>query len=59
MVCIHVMGLDQIVAVASSRGNRTSRALRPVIAMSVLSAIQTLGQACLGIRRIIAPASRG
>jgi fumarate hydratase, class II len=59
MVCINVMGLDQIVGVAGSRGNRPPRALRPIIAMSGLNAIRTLGQACLGIRRIIAPASRG
>jgi fumarate hydratase class II len=58
MVCIHVIGLDQIVAAAGGRGNHTQRALRPIIAMSVLNAIRTIGQACLGIRRIIAPASR-
>jgi fumarate hydratase class II len=58
MVCIHVMGLDQIVAAASSRGNLTSRALRPVIAMSVLSAIQTVGPACLSMRQIIPSPSR-
>jgi fumarate hydratase class II len=58
MVCIHVMGLDQIVAAASSRGNHTPRALRPVIAMSVLSAIQTVGLACLSVRRIIPSLSK-
>jgi fumarate hydratase, class II len=58
MVCIHVMGLDQIVAAAGGRGNQTPRAVRPLIAMSVLNAIRTIGQACLGIRRIIAPATR-
>jgi fumarate hydratase, class II len=58
MVCINVMGLDQIVAAASSRGNRTPRALRPIIVMSVLNAIRTLGQACASMRKIIAPASR-
>jgi hypothetical protein len=59
MVCIHVIGLDQIVAAAGGRGNQTQRALRPIIAMSVLNAIRTIGQACMGIRRIIAPAHRG
>jgi fumarate hydratase, class II len=58
MVCINVIGLDQIAAAAGGRGNRSPRALRPIIAMSVLNAIRTIGQACLGIRRIIAPASR-
>jgi fumarate hydratase, class II len=58
MVCINVMGLDQIVAAAGSRGNRTPRALRPIIAMSVLNAIRSVGQACLAIQRIIAPISR-
>ena len=58
MICINVMGLDQIVSAAASRGNRTPRALRPIIVMSVLNAIRTVGQACLGVRRIIAPASR-
>ncbi|HEX3989544.1 MAG TPA: lyase family protein [Acetobacteraceae bacterium] len=56
MVCINVMGLDQIVASACGRGNRSPRALRPIVAMSVLNAIRTIGQACLGVRRIIAPA---
>ena len=56
MVCIHVIGLDQSVAAAGGRGNHTQRALRPIIAMSVLNAIGTIGQSCLGIRRIIAPA---
>jgi fumarate hydratase class II len=54
MVCIHVIGLDQIVATAGGR----QRAMRPIIAMSVLNAIRTMGQACLGIRRSIAPANR-
>ncbi len=58
MVCIHVMGLDQIVAAASGRGNHPPRALRPIIAMSVLNSIRTIGHACLGVRRIIVPASR-
>jgi hypothetical protein len=58
MVCLNVMGLDQIAAAASSRGNRTPRAMRPIIAMSVLNAIQTIGRACLGIKRIIAPVNR-
>jgi fumarate hydratase class II len=58
MVCIHAIGLDQIVAAASGRGNCAPHALRPIIAMSILNAIQTIGQACLGIRRIIAPSSR-
>jgi fumarate hydratase class II len=58
MVCIHVMGLDQIVGAAGGRGNHSPRAMRPIIAMSVLNAIRTIGQACLGIRRIIAPATR-
>ncbi len=56
MVCINVMGLDHIVAAAGSRGNRTPHAARPIIAVSVLNAIRTIGQACLGVRRIIAPA---
>jgi fumarate hydratase class II len=56
MVCINVMGLDQIVASACGRGNRSPRALRPIVVMSVLNAIRTIGQACLGVRRIIAPA---
>ncbi len=60
MVCIHVGGLDQIVAAASGRGNHPPRALRPIIAMSVLNSIRiSIGQyACLGVRRIIVPASR-
>jgi fumarate hydratase class II len=56
MVCINVMGLDQMVASACGRGNRSPRALRPIVAMSVLNAVRTIGQACLGVRRIIAPA---
>jgi fumarate hydratase class II len=58
MVCIHVMGLDQIVTAAGSRGNHPPRALRPVIAMSVLSAIRTVGPACSSIGRIIPSLSR-
>ena len=58
MVCINVMGLDLTVAIAGSRGNRGPRALRPIIVLSVLNAIRTVGQACVAIRRIIAPARR-
>ncbi len=59
MVCIHVMGLDQIVTAACCRGNRAPRALRPVVAMSILSAIHSVGLACRSVRRIIPPPGRG
>jgi len=58
MVCTHVMGLDLTVALAGSRGNRGPRVLRPIIVMSVLDAIRTIGQACQGMRRIIVPGGR-
>jgi fumarate hydratase class II len=58
MVCINVMGLDQIVATACGRGNRTPRALRPIVAGSVLNAIRTLGQACEPARRVFASTRR-
>jgi fumarate hydratase, class II len=58
MVCTHVIGLDQVVAGAGTRGNRAPRALRPLIVLSVLEAIRTLGQACVSVRGIIAPAGR-
>jgi fumarate hydratase, class II len=55
MVCTHVIGLDQVVAGAGGRGNR---ALRPLVVVSVLNAIRTLGQACVSVCGIIAPAGR-
>jgi fumarate hydratase class II len=58
MACINVMGLDQIVATACGRGNRTPRALRPIVAGSVLNAIMTLGQACEPARRVLASTRR-
>ena len=58
MVCTHVIGLDQVVAGAGSRGNRAPRALCPLVVVSVLNAIRTLGQACVSVRGIIAPAGR-
>jgi fumarate hydratase class II len=55
MVCIHVVGLDQVVANAGGRGNR---APRPLVVASVLNAIRTLGQACVPVRGIVAAAGR-
>jgi fumarate hydratase class II len=58
MVCINVLGLDLTVAIAGGRGNRGPHVLRPVIVMSVLNAIRTVGQACRAVPRIIAPPGR-
>ena len=58
MVCINVMGLDQIVASACARGNRPPRALRPIVVASVLNAMRTLGQACEPARRVFGAARR-
>jgi fumarate hydratase class II len=58
MVCINVMGLDQIVVAACARGNRTPRTLRPIVVGSVLNAIRTLGQACEPARRVFASTPR-
>jgi fumarate hydratase class II len=58
MVCVNVMGLDQVVAAACSRGNRAPRALRPIVAASVLNAIVSLGQACDSARKGIAQRRR-
>lgn len=58
MVCINVMGLDQVVAIAGSRGNAAPRALRPIIVVSVLNAVRTLGLACAPLRRIFTPLAR-
>jgi fumarate hydratase class II len=58
MVCTQVIGFDQIAASAGSRGNRAPRALRPLIAMSVLHAIRTLGQVCVSVRGVVAPGGR-
>jgi fumarate hydratase class II len=54
MVCINVMGLDQIVATACARGNRAPRALRPIVVALVLNAIKTLGLACEPAKRVFA-----
>jgi fumarate hydratase class II len=53
MVCVNVMGRDLTVAIAGGRGNRGPHVLRPIIVLSVLDAIRTVGQACRAIRRII------
>jgi fumarate hydratase class II len=58
MVCTYVIGLDQVVASAGSRGNRAPRVQRPLIVVSVLNALRTLGQACASVRAIIAPSGR-
>ena len=58
MVCVNALGLDLTVTIAGSRGNHGPRALRPIIVMSVLNAIRTVGLACQAMRRIIAPGGR-
>jgi fumarate hydratase class II len=58
MVCISILGMDQIVAAAASRGNREPHAIRPVIVTSVLNAIRTLGLACASLRRVVAATGR-
>jgi fumarate hydratase class II len=52
MVCINVIGLDQVVAIARVRGSTSRRVLRPIVVMSVLNAVRTLGLACAPVTAI-------
>jgi len=51
MVCIQVIGNDNDVAIAGSKGNFEVNAMRPIIIKNVLESSRILGDACDKLRR--------
>ncbi|HMJ34520.1 MAG TPA: class II fumarate hydratase [Baekduia sp.] len=51
MVCLQVIGEDQIVAAAGAQGNFELNAMRPIIINNVLHSARILGDACDKLRR--------
>ena len=50
MVCIQVIGNDNVVAIAGSQGNFELNAMRPIIIKNVLQSSRILGDACDKLR---------
>ena len=51
MVCIQVIGDDNVVAIAGSQGNFELNAMRPIIINNVLHSARILGDACEKLRQ--------
>jgi fumarate hydratase class II len=51
MVCIQVIGNDNVVAIAGSQGNFELNAMRPIIIKNVLQSSSIIGDACDKLRR--------
>jgi fumarate hydratase, class II len=51
MVCIQVIGNDNVVAIAGSQGNFELNAMRPIIIKNVLQSLNIIGDACNKLRR--------
>ena len=51
MVCIQVIGNDNVVAIAGSQGNFELNAMRPIIIKNVLQSSCIIGDACDKLRR--------
>jgi fumarate hydratase class II len=51
MVCIQVIGNDNVVAIAGSQGNFELNAMRPIIIKNVLQSSNIIGDACDKLRR--------
>jgi fumarate hydratase class II len=51
MVCIQVIGNDNVVAIAGSQGNLELNTMRPIIIKNVLQSIRILGDSCDKLRR--------
>jgi len=51
MVCIQVIGNDNVVAIAGSQGNLELNTMRPIIIKNVLQSVRILGDSCDKLRR--------
>jgi fumarate hydratase, class II len=51
MVCIQVIGNDNVVAIAGSQGNFELNTMRPIIIKNVLQSSSIIGDACDKLRR--------
>jgi fumarate hydratase class II len=51
MVCIQVIGNDNVVAIAGSQGNLELNTMRPIVIKNVLQSIRILGDSCDKLRR--------
>lgn len=51
MVCIQVIGNDNVVAIAGSQGNFELNTMRPLIIKNVLQSVRILGDSCDKLRR--------
>ncbi len=58
MVCIHVIGEDNAVAIAGSQGNFELNAMRPIIINNFLHSARVLGDACEKFRRFSVEGTR-
>jgi fumarate hydratase, class II len=51
MVCIQVIGNDNVVAIAGSQGNLELNTMRPIVIKNVLQSVRILGDSCDKLRR--------